>query len=742
MKPVSVCRVFAPAFARNFALAFGPLSLLACGGDSSDGPSAKVAMGPVVDLAKPAPAVAQAAPAKAPSDDELLWLEEVTGDKAMSFAKAHNAKSEAWLTGQPIYKTLHERLLAIYTSKDRIPAVVQQDKWLYNFWVDGEHPRGLWRRTTWADYRKKDPAWEVVLDIDALGKAENESWVFKGADCLKPKFTRCLMKLSRGGGDAVVVREFDTTKKAFVEGGFKVDEAKSDTAWKDADTIYVGTNFGEGTLTKSGYPRFVKEWKRGTPIASATTVYEAKIDDVVASGKRDYNRGRPRHWIVREIDFEHDEMFLVKNGKLVKLDKPDDAEARAWDDELLLRTKSDWKVGDKTFKKGSLVVTKLDAFLAGKRDFTVLFEPTKTTSLASWTGTKSAVVLNVLSDVKNEVSLFRRNGKTWKSEKLEGVSGTVQVSAVDDDASDDAWLWQDDFVTPVTLTLWNTATKKKENLKQNPAFFDAKGMAMTQHFATSKDGTKIPYFQVGKQDSNGWGGGPRPTLISAYGGFEISLMPSYNATVGAAWLEAGGVFVQANLRGGGEYGPAWHEAAMKSARHKAYEDCIAVAEDLVSRKVTTSDKLGIRGGSNGGLLTSVMLTQRPDLFGAVVSAVPLTDMKRFHKLLAGASWMAEYGNPDDPADWGYLAKYSPLHNAKAAAKYPPVFYTTSTKDDRVHPGHARKMVAMLEALGHSPLYYENIEGGHAGAADIKQRAHVSALEYTFLHTTLMPKGLR
>lgn len=563
--------------------------------------------------------------------------------------------------------------------------------------------------------------------------------MWKGARCLYPLYTRCLVVLSRGGGDASIVREFDTDQKAFVKDGFVLPEAKSRVAWKDENTIYVDTDFGPGSLTESGYPRLAKEWKRGTPLASATTIFEIGAENVSATCYRDFDHGRKHDFCRRQIDFENSEVFLVKDGQRMKIDKPLDGDAEVWDDELLLRLRSEWTPtpGGTTYPAGALLAAKLDAFLAGKRDFQVLFRPKPNASLESFTGTKTRILLDVLSDVKNQVTALSRkpgdaSNTRWSGAPLEESAASIGVAPFDPDRSDDVWLWLEDFTVPPTLAIWSPGSNKRETLKQNPSFYDAKDVEVTQHFATSKDGVRIPYFEVGKKGRSG----PAPTLLEAYGGFEISLTSRYASTQGPAWIEHGGVYVLANLRGGGEYGPAWHEAAMRRRRQNAYDDMAAVAEDLARRGVTTPAELGILGASNGGLLTAVMLTQRPELFGAVVSKVPLTDMRRFHKLLAGASWMSEYGDPDDPGDWAALSKFSPLHNVRAGAKYPPMFFTTSTKDDRVHPAHARKMVAKLEALGHAPLYYENIEGGHGGAADIRQRAYVDALVFTFLATKL------
>jgi prolyl oligopeptidase len=669
-------------------------------------------------------------PAKPPADDPYLWLEDVTGDKALDWVRAQNARSQAELEAAPGFGALRDRLLAIYDSKDRIPGVAARGKWLYNFWRDEANPRGLWRRTTLAEYKKKAPAWEVVLDLDALGKAEGENWVWGGATCLYPDYNRCLLNLSRGGADANVVREFDIPTKTFVAGGFTLPEAKSDVAWKDLDTLYVGTDFGPGSLTDSGYPRIVKEWTRGTPLSEARTIFEGQPHDVSVSAVRDHDHGKVRDWIGRSPSFFTNEAYLIEDGKPVKLDKPDDASAGVWNDQILITLRSAWTTGDKTWPAGALLVEPFDAFRAGKRDFQMLFEPTAHTSLESYTTTKSAILVVELEDVKSRVYLHQPTAAGWKRSRVDAPEvGSLGVGAYDEHTSDDYWFTETGYTTPTTLSLGTIKKKARVQLKQNPVFFDAKGLEASQHFATSKDGTKVPYFQVSRKglvlD------GSAPTILDGYGGFEISMTPGYDATGGAAWLERGGVMVIANIRGGGEYGPGWHQAALKHNRQRAYDDFIAVAEDLIARKVTSTPHLGIIGGSNGGLLMGVMLTQRPDLFGAVVCQVPLLDMKRYHKLLAGASWMEEYGDPDNAEDWAALAKFSPYQNVKAGVTYPRTLFTTSTRDDRVHPGHARKMVARLLEMKQDLLYYENIEGGHGGAADNKQAAYMSALAYAF-----------
>jgi len=669
------------------------------------------------------------------TDDPYLWLEDVTGDRALAWVRARNERSQHELEAAPGFAALRDRLLAIYDSTARIPYVSARGPWLYNLWVDEANPRGLWRRTTLAEYKKKSPRWETVLDIDALGAAEHESWVWHGASCLYPKYERCLVSLSRGGADADVVREFDTVAKQFVAGGFAVPEAKTDVAWKDLDTITIGTDFGPGSLTDSGYPRIVKEWKRGTPLTEATTIFEGETTDVAVNAYREFDHGNVRDWVSRSPSFFTEDAYLRDGTTLDKLDTPADATTGAWHDYLLVTLRSPWTIGDKSWPAGALLAIPLADFRAGKRDFAMLFEPRPNTSLDSYAATKSALLVVELEDVKSRVYLQRPGKHGWHRTKLETPDvGSLSVSGYDSDLNDDYWYFETGYTTPTTLSLGNINKKARTRLKQNPAFFSAKGLEVTQAFATSKDGTKVPYFQVARK---GLGhDGTAPTILTGYGGFEISMTPGYDSTSGAAWLERGGVMVVANIRGGGEYGPAWHQAALKHDRQRAYDDFIAVAEDLISRGVTSTPKLGIIGGSNGGLLMGVMLTERPDLFGAIVCEAPLLDMKRYHQLLAGASWMEEYGDPDQPDDWAALAKFSPYQNVKPGVTYPRTLFTASTRDDRVHPGHARKMVARLLELGQDVLYYENIEGGHGGSADNKQAAYMSALAYTFFANQL------
>jgi prolyl oligopeptidase len=665
-----------------------------------------------------------------PVDDPYLWLEEVTGDRALFWVRAQNAKSQGQLQAAPGFEAMRTRMLRILDSKDKLPFVHKQNDRFYNFWRDEAHPRGLWRRTTLAEYRKPSPAWETVLDLDALAKSEKESWVWHHANCLYPRFERCLVRLSRGGADAAVLREFDTKKRAFVPGGFTLPEGKSLAAWRDLDTLYVAADFGPGSLTSSGYPRIVKEWKRGTPLSAAKTIFEGKATDVSVSAVRNFEKERSVDIISRGISAFEQESFIRDGGKLVRIDVPIDADISLWHDQLLITLRSDWTVGTRTWPKGALLTVLLRAFLAGDRGFTMLFTPSPNKSLADIAPLHSGLVVNELVDVHNQLVLWQRKGGAWASEPLPSSAlATTELFPLEPADTDEFFIHTTSFVKPSSIEL-GALHKPSEPLKSDPAFFDASDLVVEQHFARSKDGTRVPYFQVSKKGLALTG--DQPTLLTGYGGFEVSLEPSYRALTGVAWMERGGIFVQANIRGGGEYGPAWHQAAQKQNRQRAYDDFIAVAEDLIARKLTSPKRLGIIGGSNGGLLMGVMLTERPELFSAIVCENPLLDMKRYHLLLAGASWMAEYGDPDKPEEWAAISSYSPYQNVKKGISYPPVLFTSSTRDDRVHPGHARKMVARMLEQGYVPLYYENIEGGHGGAADNAQQAFMNALAFAFL----------
>ena len=687
----------------------------------------------------------------AASEDPHLWLEDVLGDDALAWVRERNAQSRAVIEAWPQFGNTRDQLRAILDSKEQIPGVVRRGDWFWNFWRDDRNPRGLWRRTTLAEYRKPQPAWDVVIDLDELARTENENWVWHGTNCLAPKYERGLIMLSRGGSDAQVVREFDIVKREFVSGGFVLPEAKSSVDWADEDTIYVATDFGPGSLTDSGYPGVVKRWSRGTPLESAVTMFECEHTDVASGMSVDDTPGFERTTFSRSLDFYTSRVWLLDDldaaGKpvLTPIDKPDDANLAFWCERVLIELRSDWTIAGTTWPRGSLLVADADAYLRGERDLQSLFTPTATRSLAGYGTTKTKVLLNLLDDVAGRIEEVTPTATGWQHRAVEApFPGSLSTSELhdahtpDDPLAEAYFLSYTDFLTPDSLYLAHAGTDERELLKARPHFFDSTGMRVEQKFATSKDGTRVPYFVIWPKGATH--DGANPTLLYGYGGFEISLTPAYSGGIGKAWHEHGGVWVYANIRGGGEYGPAWHQAALRENRQRSYDDFIAVAQDLIATQVTSPRHLGIEGGSNGGLLVGAVMTQRPDLFNAVSCQVPLLDMKRFNKLLAGASWMAEYGNPDIPAEWDFISRYSPYQNVHADRRYPTVFFTTSTRDDRVHPGHARKMAARMIEQGHDVLYYENIEGGHGGAADNEQRADVQALQFAFLWQKLGPHG--
>jgi prolyl oligopeptidase len=687
---------------------------------------------PAQNPAAPAPTMPVPAENRPDAADPYLWLEDVGGERALDWVRARNQDSQEVLAATPLFAELQQQILGILDSTARIPYVTKRGEHLYNFWQDQQNPRGLWRRTTLAEYGKDAPQWDVVLDLDALGKQEGENWVWKGAAFLLPERTRCLLSLSRGGADAVVVREFDVATRQFVADGFVLPEAKSTISWRDRDAIYVATDFGPGTLTDSGYPRTARLWRRGTPLSAAEPIAEGQTGDVYLVASRDQIKGFERDYVYRAPTFFTNELFLLRGGKQVRIDKPDSAKASLHREWLFLELREDWQVGEATHTAGSLLACKLEAFLAGERRFDTLFAPGERTSLDGFSPTRDHVLLNVLDNVRNRIYVLTHGQGGWQRQALPGLPefGTISANAVDADEGNDYWLSITDYLTPTSLWLGTIGKGAARQLKSLPAFFDATGLVVEQRQAKSADGTSIPYFLVHRKDLVK--DGTNPTLLYGYGGFEVSMTPGYSATVGACWLARGGVYAVANIRGGGEFGPKWHQAALKQHRHKAYEDFAAVAMDLIAQRFTSKDHLACQGGSNGGLLTGNMLTTYPHLFGAIVIQVPLLDMLRYHKLLAGASWMGEYGNPDDPKEAEWLRRYSAYHNVVANGEYPKVLLTTSTRDDRVHPGHARKLMAKLLEHGHPALYYENIEGGHGGAADNKQAAYLSALAFTFL----------
>jgi prolyl oligopeptidase len=669
---------------------------------------------------------------QAQTEDPYLWLEEVNGAKALEFVNQHNLTTIEKLSKEESYQRIYDKSLEIYNSTDRIIYPSLYPGYVYNFWQDKEHVRGIWRRSPQEDYLNGNPKWQILLDIDEMSKKDNVQWVFKGASGCFPKFDRFIVSLSKGGGDATIKREFDVKTMKFVEDGFNMPESKGGGSYLDENTLIVGTNFGKHTMTTSGYPRQARIWKRGTPLKDAKLVLDGDSTDVSTYGYVMRDGDKNSLMFGRSITFYSKNSFIWQDNKLVKLDIPDDADINGLlNNQLIIELKSDWKIGDKKFAQGSLISLDFAALTKGEHRPLLIFEQDEVTSLSGVSSTKTKLLVNLLSNVKSELYIYSFDGVQWSRVKVPAPDfGTISINATDDEFSDRYFFTFTNFLSPPTLYFADAAVNTVKIYKSLPAFFDASKYTVQQYKAKSTDGTLVPYFVVASKDLKY--DGTNPTHLYAYGGFEVPMLPSYSGILGKAWLENGGVYVLANIRGGGEFGPRWHQAGLKEKRQVVFDDFYAVAEDLIAKKITSPRHLGISGGSNGGLLMGVAFTQRPELFNAVVCAVPLLDMKRYNKLLAGASWMGEYGDPDKPEQWAYISKYSPYHNVKAKMKYPEVFFYTSTRDDRVHPGHARKMVALMSGLGYPVYYFENIEGGHAGSSTNEQRARMVALQYSYL----------
>ncbi len=676
-----------------------------------------------------------------------LFLEEVEGEAAIAWVRAQNERSLKVLQEDPRYQGYYDAALKIATSKERIPYGSIRDGYVYNFWQDEEHERGLWRRTTLAQYREAAPVWETLLDVDALAKAEGANWVYKGVSCLPPENERCLVELSDGGKDAARQREYEIGAKAFVAGGFDIPEAKTSAEWQDRDTLLVATDWGpesgQSTLTESGYPFVVKRLKRGQRLDQAVEVFRGTRENVgtfplvieEASGKRWFGA-------VRSDTFFTSSYFLFPEGggAPVQIPLPPKATPQGvFADTLLATLEQDWAPGEGQgqFRTGDLIGFKWSEFVATGQlpKIELIVRPDQRQAIQGVGIAKGAVLVNLSDNVVLKVFAYTKGGSGWTRKQIplpdKGAAGVTFA----DESEATTFLGFEGFLQPDALYEYDTAGGALTEIKSLPAWFDASGYEVEQFEATSKDGTKVPYFVVhrGAMQLDG----SNPTVMYGYGGFQVSYPPAYSGTVGKLWLEQGGVYVLANIRGGGEFGPAWHQAGLKTKRQVIYDDFIAVAEDLVARKITRPEKLGAMGGSNGGLLMGVMFTQRPDLFNANVCQVPLLDMLRYHLLLAGASWMDEYGDPDVAEERAFLETLSPYHNIDPAKDYPEIYFETSTKDDRVHPAHARKMAKRLEELGKPFLYYENIDGGHSAAANQREAARRAALEYTYLARKLI-----
>jgi prolyl oligopeptidase len=679
--------------------------------------------------------------AAAPSPDPYTDMEEIEGKAALAFARAENARSLPQLQSDPRYEAIHAQALKLVTAKDRIPAVrICGDGTLRNFWQDQEHVQGLWRRTTPESYRTADPKWETLLDLDALSKTEGKTWVFGGAECLKPDDRLCLVRLSDGGKDAVEVREFDLAAKRFVEGGFRLPQAKLNVTWVDRDTLAVATEWTKGQVTESGYPYLVKLLKRGEPLSAAREVYRGDKKDVSVQALvlRDSEGAAQAVFIERALDFFNTEHLLLTDHGVVRVALPTKSTLQGYVSGMVVVTlEEDWP--EAGFKEGDLVALDLAALKADPPDpkATLVLRPTQSQAVEQVATTRDRLVVALYDNVKGQVLSFARDGADWKSTRLDlPADSSVDIGSASD-RDNQLILNVTSYLTPSTQWLADAGapTAAPEKLKSLPARFDASKDVVEQFWATSRDGTKVPYFVVRPKALQF--DGQAPTLLYAYGGFQVSMTPAYSATVGKLWLEKGGVYVVANIRGGGEFGPPWHNAGLKLNRMRVYEDFFAVSQDLVARKITSPRRLGVMGGSNGGLLMGVALTKHPELYRAVVIQVPLFDMIGYTHIGAGASWVGEYGDPAIPAERAVIESYSPYQNLRAGQAYPRVFIETSTKDDRVHPAHARKAAARLKELGYDYLYYENMEGGHAAAANLNEAALRISLEYTYLMQRLM-----
>jgi len=668
------------------------------------------------------------------TDDENLWLEDIGGKTSLDWVRARNAETTAHYATGAAFDALVSDLRSVLDSNANVPRLMRLGDYYYNLGKDKDHPHGVWRRTTLAGLRAPATAWETVIDLDALSASEHDNWLWRDAQCLPPTYQRCLIALSRAGAYAQVVREFDLTTRTFVSDGFNLPEAKGTVSWIDADHIFVATDFGPGSISRSGYPRMVKVWTRGTPLSAASTILESTGNDLGVDAHHDASPGFERDIVTKNLSFYESETYLRgKDGRLARIDVPRDANVDVKREWLLIQLRSQWSVGGRSYPAGSLLAAHVDDYMAGNRDIVTLFRPDPHTSLTAFAWTRNHLLLTTMHDVATSiVALTPRARGPWPAAPLAGLPAlnSLRLVTVDSYASDEYLVYAQGFLQPSTLYRGTVGKDDRELLRQGPAAFDASGFEVSQHFAVSKDGTRVPYFEVAAKGLRA--DGSHPTLIWAYGGFELAVQPNYSPALGKAWLERGGVYVVANVRGGGEYGPLWHEAAMKANRPRSYEDVAAVARDLVARRLTTPAHLGVEGESNGGLLAGNMLVGYPELFGAVIVGAPLLDMRRYTHLAAGSSWVGEFGDPDKPEEWTFLRTFSPYQNLRAGTRYPPALFMTATTDDTVGPAHARKMVARMRAMGLDASLYENVEGGHGGSSNNAQVAYHDALIYTFL----------
>ena len=698
-----------------------------------------LAMAAVMTIAAPNSLAAQDG-VPGPDEDPYIWLEEARSDRALDWVRSENDRTLAHMEADPRFEQLKNEALAIYDSEDRIPFVSIRPDGLYNFWQDKANPKGLLRRTTLESYQSNDIAWETVLDVDALAAAEGKEWVYKGSTCLPPDQRMCMIALSDGGKDATIMREFDTATKQFIDGGFVLDsESQGSVQWLDKDTLLVSRDFGEGTLTDSEYPFTTRIWKRGTDVTDAPEIFRGESSDVWSgAGLLRDNKGVVHaRTAFRGVSFHESINYVWHEGEWLELDMPKKASlAGIIDGQLLYSTDVDWEVGGQTFPADALVSVDLEEW---KRDpngakKTLVWAPAERQTKQGISSTANSAFITILDNVVGKVLKFDFDGGKWVSTEVAlPDNATVGVAAASDE-SDQIMFSVTDFLSPTTL-YYTDGSGDPAVLKTSPAYFDAMGMEVEQHEATSKDGTKIPYFIVKPKGMTL--DGSTATLLTGYGGFQVPRLPSYLGTTGKLWVEKGGAYVLANMRGGGEFGPMWHQSAIRENKQRTWDDFIAVAEDLVKRGFTTPDHLGIQGGSQGGLLVGTAFTQRPDLFDAAIVQIPLFDMLRYHLIGRGASWIGEYGDPRIPEQRAWIEGYSPYQKIVDGVDYPSPFLWASTADDRTHPAHARKGAAKLKELGQDYWYFEDMTGGHSGGVDNEQRAKLQALQMVYLMQRLM-----
>ena len=653
--------------------------------------------------------------------DKHEWLEDILGEKSLDWVRARNKETIDLFKAEQGFDEMVSSIQEILESKEKIPLVdVFLKGMVYNLWLDEVQIQGLLRRTSVEDYQNDKPNWEVVLDLDALSLKEGEKWVYHGID-ISPNEERALIALSPGGSDADIVREFNLKTKLFVENGFNLPLSKGHATWFSDDVIFLAREFEEGSLTNSGYPRIVKEWKRGASAPEMKPLFEGLVEDVSVYVSAVHSKNKTMALFHRSINFYNAELYLYTNGLLEKLDLPKQFNQFGANAEMtLLCLKEDWK----EFLSGDVV-----SYHFTSKKFTLVYRPSKNTSVDTAGIAKDGVYVVIDEDVKSTLHFFTLTNESWSGKKLDmPANGSINMLITDYDSLD-YFVSFESFNTPTTI-YYSDKNKKLNSVKTQPSFFDHKNVEVHQHFVKSLDGTMVPYFLIHKKGLKL--NGKNPTILYGYGGFEVTMKPWFSNMMGRVWLDDGGVYVLGNIRGGGEYGPSWHQAALKDKRDRAYEDFFAIAEDLIAKNITSRPHLGAMGGSNGGLLMGVCFTRRPDLFSAINCGVPLLDMHRYHHLLAGNSWVAEYGDPDDEVDGKYIRALSPYHNIDHKQKiYPQIYINTSTKDDRVHPGHARKFGAKLEEFNIPFHYHENIDGGHAGFSNLTELAFLRALDYAF-----------